>query len=146
MIRRDAKTRKASWRESRDRVDETRGTAMRAEGEDVSQTVLGLSAQWIWHLEEQRPLTLRCGRAVRPVWFASARTYVICTRISTCTYVHACGTCERIVLQPSARSALVQAGRSSTHRSSVHTLVGGGSRTITYCLIQKFMWGYPGPT
>jgi len=40
--------------------------------EDVTQTVLGLSARWIWHLEEQRPLTLRCGRAA----VYSPRTFV----------------------------------------------------------------------
>lgn len=36
---------------------------MEGEGENVTQAVLGLSARWIWHLEEQRPLTLGCGRA-----------------------------------------------------------------------------------
>lgn len=39
------------------------GETIEGEGEDVTQAVLGLSARWIWHLEEQRPLTLRCGRA-----------------------------------------------------------------------------------
>jgi len=45
------------------RVRGTGKGVIEGEEEDVTQAVLGLSARWIWHLEEQRPLTLRCGRA-----------------------------------------------------------------------------------
>lgn len=77
------------------------------EGEDVTQTVLGLSARWIWHLEEQRPLTLRCGHAA-----------VMCVYIYMCsprTYIHTYITREREsvrVLQPFLRSC--RQGRSGT--------------------------------
>lgn len=52
----------------RGRARGEKGIGTRCDGrtsgrEDVTQTVLGLSVRWIWHLEEQRPLTLRCGRA-----------------------------------------------------------------------------------
>lgn len=49
----------------RDKLEKRREReeTIEGEGEDVTQPVLGLSARWIWHLEEQRPLTLRCGRA-----------------------------------------------------------------------------------
>lgn len=50
-------------RRVRERDGERGKNVGRGEGEDVTQAVLGLSVRWIWHLEEQRPLTLRCGRA-----------------------------------------------------------------------------------
>lgn len=65
----------------RDKLEERgeRWETIEGEGEDVTQAVLGLSVRWIWHLEEQRPLTLRCGRAAACV----ARL------------VHTRATCER---------------------------------------------------
>lgn len=47
----------------RDELERGERKTIEGEEEDVTQAVLGLSARWIWHLEEQRPLTLRCGRA-----------------------------------------------------------------------------------
>lgn len=92
------------------------------EGENVTQTVLGLSARWIWHLEEQRPLTLRCGRAAIPVCYVCVYIYLYVYVLGS--YIHTYITREREsvrVLQPFVHS-LVQAGR-SVHRRA-HTRRG----------------------
>lgn len=110
-------------RRVRERDGERGRNVGRGEGEDVTQAVLGLSVRWIWHLEEQRPLTLRCGRA------AACVAHLV--------HIHAPRVSARIgVLQPLARSCR-QVGQ--THRRAAACTHGGGSRTITYCLIQKFM-------
>ena len=60
------------WKRRVRGMGEREWETIESEGEDVIQTVLGLSARWIWHLEEQRPLTLRCERAApRRVWLTS---------------------------------------------------------------------------
>lgn len=65
---------------------EARGERWRTtegEGEDVTQAVLGLSALWIWHLEEQRPLTLGCGHTAARV---ARIVHTYAPRVSAKTY------------------------------------------------------------
>jgi len=56
---------------------------------DCTWTVL--SAPWIWHLEEQRPLTLGCGRVARVRVYACARVSVQPGRSSTPACTHSSG-------------------------------------------------------
>lgn len=69
----------------RDELEERgeRWETIEGEGEDVTQAVLGLSALWIWHLEEQRPLTLGCGHAAACV---ARLVYTCAPRVSAKTY------------------------------------------------------------
>lgn len=81
------------------------------EGEDVTQTVLGLSARWIWHLEEQRPLTLRCGRAAVSL---CKRTYVCAHLVRTYIHISRVNAKAYACYSHSFARSCSQAGRSDT--------------------------------
>lgn len=89
-----------------------RWETMEGEGEDVTQAVLGLSARWIWHLEEQRPLTLSCGRGAACV---ACLVHTHSPRVSAKTYT-------RQDPRITATRSPVRAGRSDTPaRRRMHT-------------------------